>query len=254
MLLRGIIYSALLIGLLVGLLLTGLQTVVVNPIIFASEAFETETVAPVAAPAHTHADTGNHHEHNDEAWSPADGAERLFYTALANVIASIGFAAVLLALMSQTQLQGWTSSSLGKGVVWGLAGYIAFFVAPAIGLPPEIPGIEAAPLENRQGWWLLTVALFVVGIGLLAFAPLKLKVISLVFFAVPYVIGAPHGHGPEFLGDAETVAALKALHSQFIMATGFTNLVFWLVLGVFSAWCIKRWVLKGASDHAVAHG
>jgi len=30
--------------------------------------------------------------------------------------------------------------------------------------------------------------------------------------------------------------------------------VFWLVLGAISAWCINRWVLKGASGHAVAHG
>jgi len=252
MLLRGIIYSALLIGLLVGLLLTGLQSVVVNPIIFASEAYETEEVAPVAAAPHAH-DHGAH-EHNDEAWGPEDGAERLFYTALANVIASIGFAAVLLALMSQTQLQGWTSSSLGKGVLWGLAGFIAFFAAPGIGLPPEIPGIEAAPLENRQGWWMLTVGVFIVGIGVLAFAPLKFKAISLVLFALPYVIGAPHGAGPEFTGDAASVAALTELHSQFIVASGITNLVFWLVLGAISAWCINSWVLKGASGHAVAHG
>ncbi len=251
MLLRGIIYSSLLIGLLVGLLLTGMQSVVVNPIIFASEAFETEEVASVAAP---HAHDHGAHEHNDEAWAPADGAERLFYTALSNVIASIGFAAVLLALMSQTQLQGWTSSSLGKGVLWGLAGFIAFFAAPGIGLPPEIPGIEAAPLENRQSWWMLTVGVFIVGIGVLAFAPLKFKAISLALFALPYIIGAPHGAGPEFAGDAESVAALTDLHSQFIMASGITNLVFWLILGAFSAWCINRWVLKGASDHAVAHG
>jgi len=250
MLLRGIIYSALLIGLLVGLLLTGLQSVVVNPIIFASEAYESVEEEPAAAPAHDH----GAHEHNDEAWGPEDGAERLFYTALANVIASIGFAAVLLALMSQTQLQGWTSSSLGKGVLWGLAGFIAFFAAPGIGLPPEIPGIEAAPLENRQGWWMLTVGVFIVGLGLLAFAPLKFKAISLVLFALPYIIGAPHGHGPEFTGDAASVAALTELHSQFIVASGITNLVFWLVLGAISAWCINRWVLKGASGHAVAHG
>jgi len=253
MLFRGIIYSALLIGLLVGMLLTGLQSVVVNPIIFASEAYETVEEEPVAAAPQGHEGHAGH-EHNEEAWAPEDGAERLFYTCLANVIASMGFAAVLLALMSQTQLQGWTSASLGRGVLWGLAGFIAFFAAPGIGLPPEIPGIEAAPLEYRQSWWLLTVLLFIVGMGLLAFAPLKLKALSLVFFAVPYLIGAPHGDGPEFTGDAASVAALTDLHSQFIMASGFTNLVFWLVLGTFSAWCIKRWVLKGASDHAVAHG
>jgi predicted cobalt transporter CbtA len=98
------------------------------------------------------------------------------------------------------------------------------------------------------------VGVFIVGIGVLVFAPLKFKAISLALFALPYIIGAPHGAGPEFMGDAASVTALTELHSRFIMASGITNLVFWLVLGAFSAYCINRWVLKGASDHAVAHG
>lgn len=253
MLLRAIIYNALLIGLLVGLLLTGLQSFLVNPIIHAAESYEV-AAEPVAATAHTHEHAEGQHHHHGEAWAPADGFERFFYTALSNILVSIAFAAVLLALMCQTKLQGWTSVSLGRGVLWGVAGFAAFFVAPGIGLPPEIPGIEAAPLGNRQGWWLLAVVSVIAGLGILAFTPLKFKVLSLPLFVLPYFVGAPHSSGPEFNGDAATVAALQDLHQQFILASGFTNLLFWLILGAISAWCINRWVLKGASDHAAAHG
>lgn len=248
MLFRGIIFCALLAGLVVGILQTGLQSLLVDPIIFASESYEVVEETPVTA--HVHAD-GHHHDH--EAWAPEDGVERLFYTGLSNVLVTIGFAAVMLAIMCQTQLQGWSRVSVIRGALWGVAGFIAFFAAPGIGLPPEIPGIEAATLENRQGWWVLTVAAFLVGLGLLAFAPIKWKALSIALFALPYLLGAPHTSGPEFTGEAERVAALHELHSNFIVASGVTNLLFWLALGIVCAWCVNRWVLKGASNHAAAH-
>ena len=248
MLFRGIILCALLVGLFVGSLQTGLQSVLVDPIIFAAESYEVVEEAPVVS--HEHAD-GHHHDH--DAWAPADGGERFFYTALSNVLMTIGFAAMLLALMCQAQLLGWTRVSAVRGALWGFAGFIAFFAAPGIGLPPEIPGIEAAVLENRQGWWALAVISSIIGLGLVAFAPLKFKVLSIAFFAVPYLMGAPHASGPEFAGDPERVAALSELHSTFIISSGITNLLFWLALGVACAWCVNRRVLKGASNHAAAH-
>lgn len=250
MLFRGIILCALLVGLSVGVLQTGLQSFLVDPIIFASETYEVVDEASVVT--HEHAD-GSAHVHDAEAWGPEDGGERLFYTGLSNVLVTIGFAAIMLAVMCQTQLQGWTRVSVVRGALWGLAGFVAFFAAPGIGLPPEIPGIEAAVLENRQGWWMLTVGLFLAGFALLGFAPLKLKALSIIFFAIPYLVGAPHVSGPEFTGEAERVAALNELHSTFIMASGLTNLLFWLALGVVCAWCVNRWVLKGASNNAAAH-
>ncbi len=248
MLFRGIILCALLVGVSVGVLQTGLQSLLVDPIIFASETYEVVEEASVVT--HEHAD-GHHHDH--EAWAPADGGERLFFTGLSNVLVTIGFAAMMLAVMCQTQLQGWTQVSVMRGALWGLAGFIAFFAAPGIGLPPEIPGIEAAVLENRQGWWMLTVGLFLTGLAILGFAPLKWKAFSIVLFAFPYLVGAPHVSGPEFTGEAERVAALHELHSTFIMASGIANLVFWLALGLACAWCVNRWVLKGASNNAAAH-
>jgi len=282
MLFRRIIINALFIGFLSGLLFTAVQYVGVSPIIFAAEEYEVaepvvektvvektvveKTVvekavveqqaaavqdhhAGQAVSEHHHAEqvvvaqeTGHHHD--EEAWGPEDGLERTLYTLLANVLAGIGFAAILLAVMSQLQLQGVTKLSIVKGFAWGAAGFIAFFAAPGIGLPPEIPGIEAAPLENRQSWWLLTVLASGIGIGTLAFAKSYFKLIGLVLIAVPYLIGAPHPTGPEFMHpDANAVAILTDLHHQFIIASGITNLIFWLALGSLCAWAVNRHVL-----------
>ena len=246
MIFRRIIYNALLVGLLTGLLLTVIQVISVNPIIFAAEAFEIEE-------AHDHG------EHDHEAWAPEDGSERTLSTTIANISAGIGFAAILLALMSQVQMIRAEANKLQpinmlKGCLWGLAGYVAVFVVPGIGLPPEIPGIQAAAVEHRQVWWTLAVICAAIGLAVIAFAAMKFKAIGLIFLAAPYLVGAPHYKGPEFVHpDPAAVSALEQLHQQFIVASGITNLLFWIALGVGCAWALNRFVMQGMSDDVAAN-
>jgi len=218
-----------------------------------------ETVAPeLAAPAVevmasgltgaaepvTAADGLNDHSHDAEAWAPAEGGERTFYTFVSNILAAIGFSSVLLALMVQTHTQGLARITPLKGLAWGAAGFIALFVVPAIGLPPEIPGMEAAAIENRQGWWLLAVSAAVAGLACLAFAPTKIKALGLAVMALPYLIGAPHPQGPAISHpDAQAVTDLSQLHADFVVASALTNLIFWLVLGLLSAYLLGRKLL-----------
>src|ERR1700745_2045609 len=54
------------------------------------------------------------------------------------------------------------------GLFWGLAGFATFTLAPGLGLPPELPGTEAAPLLQRQLWWVTTAAATGGGMALLA--------------------------------------------------------------------------------------
>ncbi len=235
MIFRRTIFSSLIIGLIAGLVLSLCQVLSVNPIIFSAETFEIES-------SHDHGS----HDHSAEAWSPEEGAERTAYTVLANVFAGTGFAALLLALMSQLQLMAVTRLTLLKGLAWGVAGFTAFFIAPGIGLPPEIPGIEAKPVEHRQTWWLFTVILVALGLMVMAFAPLKYKALGAVSLVLPYLVTIPHHQGPAFSHpDAEAVETLTRLHQEFIVATGLSNLAFWLVLGLASAWLLNVWVLKG---------
>ena len=247
MIFSRIVYSAILIGIETGVLLSCLQVVSLNPIIFAAESYEAEQI-PAGNAAHDHAANSSEHDHDHEhahsadAWAPADGFERTAYTFLANVLASTGFAAILLALMSQFRLARKRPMTWSQGLLWGLAGYLALFVAPAIGMPPEIPGAIAAPVEHRQLWWTLTAASVAIGLGVLAFAPVRFKAPGLLLLVLPYIIGAPHGEGPMFQHpEPAVVEALTRLHQQFVVFSGITNLVFWLLLGIACRLAFNRW-------------
>jgi len=240
MIFRRTIISALFVGSLAGFILSIAQTFLVNPIIFQAETFEVQQ-----SEDHDH----KSHDHGEDAWAPEDGAERAGFTLLSNFSIGIGFAAVLLSTMSQLQLMGVAKTNYLKGALWGGAGFLTFFVAPAIGLPPEIPGVEAAPVEHRQVWWLFAVSCAALGLMIMSFAPLKWKAVGVVLLALPYLVNVPHVPGPMFAHpDAETVARLSALHQQFIVTSSISNLLFWLVLGIAAAWVLNTWILKGISE------
>lgn len=235
---RSIVYSALFAGLLSGLLLTAIQQWQVTPIIIAAEVFE----SPEPAAHHEHAaDIAAHH--HEAAWAPADGLERLAFTGLSNFLTASGFALVIIALMNLKPIRHWY-----QGAIWGVAGYLTFFVAPALGLHPEIPGMQAAALESRQFWWTLCVSLTALGLAVIAFSPVKLKLTGPVLIALPHIIGAPEIEGPLFAAsDPNTLIQLEILASQFIPATAFANGIYWLALGLISALMVQRG-LKGMQN------
>jgi len=242
MLFRRLILLSLFVGLLSGVVLTALQQWQVTPIIIAAEQFE--EAAPVEIAGHDHAV----HSHGDEAWAPADGMERSLYSLLSNVLTAIGFAAMLLALMAYLQLKNSAVWSLNKGLLWGVVGFFTFFASPSLGLLPEIPGTQAAALEARQSWWLLTVLASGLGFYLLFFAKLPLKGLGLLLLLLPHLIGAPNILGPEFLQtDPAAVASLTELHQRFILSSSVVNLLFWLSLGLFSAWGLQRGLKASAT-------
>ncbi len=259
MIFRRLISGSIIIGVVAGLFLSLMQLVGVTPIILQAETYETET-----APSHAHeqnAETlraslnqhvGGHH-HDEDAWSPQDGTERTTYTFVTTILASIGFSAILLALMSQCAMRSMFKLNPQNGVLWGIAGFLTFFLAPGLGLPPEIPGVEAAVLENRQFWWLLAVLATATGLIILAFSPLKIKPVGIIVLLLPYFVGAPQINGPEFAhSDPDVVVALTELHEHFIFVSGLTNLLYWIVSGVLASVVIKYWILKGMPVNAKA--
>ena len=221
--LNKIVSAAALAGLVAGLLLTAVQKIQVSPIILKAEVYEDAAAAAAASQSvHSHhAEKATHHEHKHEAWKPANDGERTMFTALANVSLAIGFGLLLgAAICLRGDVSGWRS-----GLLWGFAGYTVFFVAPSLGLPPEVPGTEAAPLAGRQIWWLITVIVTATGLSLLIFARnWKLKLLGAVLLSVPHLIGAPQ---PQVHGSA---APIELAHA-FIYATAVANAVFWLALG-----------------------
>ena len=227
---RQLFFAALCAGLLAGVFATIVHQIGTVPIILKAEVYE-EAAQHAAAPAHSHADPAKK-EPAAEAWSPADGVERTAYTLLADLLTGTAFALLLVAgLAVRGREIGWR-----EGLFWGMAGFAAFTVAPGLGLPPEIPGSEAAPLLSRQLWWLATAAATAGGLALLAFArrPMLL-LLAVILIVAPHLVGAPQ--------PAEHASAAPAsLARQFVVAATVTSFLFWLVLGAASGYFYRRFM------------
>lgn len=120
-------------GLLAALLLTLLQILWVTPLILEAETYEKSE--PVAAQPHEHTPGVAAHVHDEEAWEPEDGWQRTLSTTGGNLVVAVGFALMLAGLFTlRAPGQTW------QGLLWGLAGYAVFCLAPSLGLPPEAAG------------------------------------------------------------------------------------------------------------------
>jgi len=222
---KRIIAAAASAGILAGLLLTAVQQFRIVPALLEAEVYERSTAAALSS---GHAESSSGHEHN--VHQAADGLERTMLSAASNVGLAVGFALMLGAatLLSKSTM-GWRS-----GLLWGLAGYAVFFVAPSLGLPPEVPGTEAARLADRQIWWLLTVLCSTAGLSLFAFSrSWAIRILGAILLAAPHLIGAPQ---PKI----HSSAAPAELASSFVYAVAITNFVFWLALGGLQGFFYKK--------------
>lgn len=244
MLFRQIVFYSLLIGLLAGSVLTVVQAWQVVPIIQGAEVYES-----AAEPALVPFRENDGHSHvaavgEQDEWAPANGVERTAFTLLSNVLTAIGFALVILVAMFATlslRRSGADGLDWRYGLIWGAAGYTVFWLAPALGLPPEIPLAAAAPLEERQLWWIFAVVCTAAGLAGLAFGKSPWRWVAAVLLLVPHLIGAPHPESAMF-GEQppQAAAALEVLAQQFIGATAIANAALWIVLGLAGGWALRR--------------
>jgi cobalt transporter subunit CbtA len=169
-------------------------------------------------------------EHEDAAWQPADGFERNAYTALFNLVDWIGFALLLNgAMVLLRRPVTWR-----EGLRWGLAGFVVFVIAPGIGLPPELPGVPAAPLLPRQLWWTATVLATACGLGLIAFSRSAVAAgAAILLIAAPHLACAPR------LLHADTNVP-EFLSRQFVVAVTLTALPCWALLGALTGDFYRR--------------
>lgn len=237
---RSIVFTSVLTGLIVGVAVSAVQHFGTTPLILQAETYENaapahnhEAATPeagqdaaAAAPATTEAAPAE-----EEAWGPADGVERFLYTAAANILTAIGYALVLTGLFSlRSKTIGWR-----EGLLWGLGGFAAVMLAPMLGLPPELPGTPAAPLFDRQVWWIGTVAATAAGLALIAFQRKPwAAVLGIVLIVAPHVIGAPA------MPEGETALAPAVLEHRFIVAAVVSSFIFWALLGSISGSLYRR--------------
>jgi len=262
---KRIFLAAIAAGLLAGLLITAVQTVTTTPIILHAEKYEnagegkaqqhgwlrpdgglvrtnTKGLVQLAdaghggKPGHGHplADAGHGgkpghthlHANGDAARAGGDagiggGLERLLFTGLANLLMGVGFALLLVACFA---LYGKPVDPR-RGVLWGLAGFAVFTLAPGLGLPPEVPGSKAAAMTDRQLWWAFAALAAAGGLWLMVFARRHAwKVLGVVVIALPHLIGAPH---PAEIGGKVP----PELAGHFAAASIVVSAIFWASLG-----------------------
>ncbi len=225
-----VLLAAIVAGMLAGAVAGAFQIWRVSPLIIAAEVYENQGDAG-AAHSHDASQPAVHsHDDADEAWAPDDGLERMAYTLLANLIMGVGFALILAAVVMFTGRAITTQN----GVMWGLAGFLAFTLAPTSGLAPELPGMPAAELVARQTWWWGTAIATGCGIALIALQDkMALKAVGAALIALPHIIGAPHPLDTDSAVPA-VLAADFAANSLAMMA------LFWIVLGVSLGWAMNR--------------
>lgn len=235
MLFRNIILTALITAVIAGLTLGVLQSFSTVPVIYTAENYEVAEKQPPTASTHEH-QAESEHSHDDKEWAPKDGVERISYTFAADILIAFGHGLLLVSFMALLYLKfGRPEISWKTGLAMGFAGYLSFYVATILGLPPEVPGTLAANLHDRQIWWTLTIIATIAGLTTLYLAPSTFKLIGLLFIGLPHLVGAPHPQAPGFLNnDPIAIEALEHLEHNFLLSTAWVNLVYWLVLGFFS--------------------
>lgn len=206
-------------GSLAGLALFAVQYFTVVPLIHAAESYE--------GAAHlTHSNAPS----EEEGWRPAEGWKRTSLTAITTVLTGIAFAAILFGLMAL----GGKIIDTQSGALWGLAAFSCFTLAPALGLPPQPPGVAVADLYQRQLWWAGTVIATAVGVWLITGQKRTwlLRSSGAVCLFLPHLIGAPAASGLSSV-PAELVR-------RFTIASVATSCIFWLLVGTLGGLIYSR--------------
>lgn len=224
------IATALAAGIIAGILISFVHLMTTIPLIVEAENFEAVPVTEAHSHGAADAAAAPTHSHDADAWAPADGLERFMFTLFSNVIAGVGFS---LLLASAIVMRG-RGVDLKSGVLWGLAGFAAFSLLPSIGLPPELPGTDGGPVEQRQIWWILTATASATGIALAVFGQnMMFKGLGVILILLPHVIGAPHLEIANGLAPA-------SLAAQFTVITIVSSAIFWVLIGGLSGWLSTR--------------
>ena len=222
---KNVLVSAVFAGVAAGLIAAALQFMFVIPALLEGELFEQGIRVHFGADGSPQSDRG----------APGLGGEwgRHAMTIGFNVVTYVGFGFLMVAAMALAELRQLTTITPKQGLIWGLAGFVAIQLAPAIGLPPVLPGTIGAEVGARQAWWLGTIVASALGLWVLAFGRGGIALAGVVLLAVPHLIGAPRL-------DTFWGVAPPELAAQFVTVSLGSAAVGWTCLGFVAAWCWTR--------------
>lgn len=209
--------SALFAGAAAGLIAALLQLYFVQPVLLHAELYESGQLV------HFGAETAVPAVQDLGGVDPVrDGLSVIF-----TMLVYCGYALVMLPLMALAQDRG-ARIDARTGLIWGLAGFVAVHFAPGFTLAPEVPGVAAADVHDRQIWWFATVLAAGIALWLIAFGTSWAAWgAAVVLLLAPHVIGAPE---PEtFTGPVPTeIGALFAARAYGV------GMAAWVMLGAFA--------------------
>ncbi len=228
---KHLLVSGLLAGFVVALLATLLQFAFLEGNILLAERYETGELQYFAGAGH--ADDSATVEPHTQPGEETPFWLRQASTALTMIITYCGYGLVLAAGIAAANHFG-KPVRRPEGLLWGLAGFAAFSLAPAMGLEPELPGIEAADLAARQFWWMLSAGATAAGLALMAYGTgVMPRLAAVALLAIPHIIGAPQL--TELTGILPP--ELSARHAARSLGVG---LVAWVSLGGLVQWLWSR--------------
>jgi cobalt transporter subunit CbtA len=220
-----VLLAAILAGFAAGLVMTAIQFGRLTPLILQAETFEHV--------AHGH--SGEAHSHGDEAWTPADGFERMAYTAGASILTAIGFAMALagLAMVSGRQI------TKTNGWIWGVCGFLVVCLAPASILPPLLPGMADQAFSTRMFGWAGCIILTGMGVWILTSSN-RLGHQMGAWGA----IGLAQVTGWSQLKISNDVNLPASLSAHFVTSSLAANFAMWLIIGWLLGHLFDRWKLN----------
>ena len=234
--LRKLVASALFAGVAAGLIAVALQFAFVQPLLLEAERYESgevEHFARVSEGAHDHgtpadeAEAAHNHSTHEHPAAEAGGIDfvRDGLSVLFSVFVYVGYALMLVAGFAFAEMRGKPITAR-IGLLWGLGGFAAIQLAPAFGLPIEMPGSAAADVTIRQVWWLGTVACTATALWLIGYGKGAAQfALAVLLLLLPHLIGAPHPD--EFFGP--TPPELASHYASRALAT---SLASWAFLGL----------------------
>jgi len=221
---RNLFFAAVLAALCAGLVTSAFQAWRVTPLIFAAEAYEG------AGEDHHHEEAAGDataaavpaHAHDEDEWAPQDGFERTAYTIFANLLMAAGYALIIGAVSVMFNIP----ITFANGLLWGLGGFAAFTLAPALGLPPGMPGMPVAETLPRQLWW--AGAAISTGAALVLVAKFRAPwamAVAVALIILPHLIQAP-------VAPDDPTGVPPRMTAEFVSAVIFNGALFWVALGL----------------------
>jgi cobalt transporter subunit CbtA len=208
-----VVISALFAGALAGLIAGILQLVFVQPVLLHAELYESGALTHFGAePVSAQPDL------------PGFDAVRDGLSLVFSMLTYTGYALLLIAAISLAEERGAHVDGR-SGILWGIAGFVAFHLAPGFSLAPEVPGAAAADVTARQIWWFATAGSAAIALWLIGFGKgWTAWGVATILLLAPHLIGAPQPDS--FTGPVPT--EIGALFAARAFGVG---LAAWVLLG-----------------------